>query len=399
MLFIFRLVLSQRSKGYGTVASELWAQCRRLGISLPQAQPVGASSLCKARHKIDEQLFLDLHGEILKQEGEAFRWKGYRLFAVDGMKINLPRPLGKFGYPFPNQDCFYPQGLVSCLYRLHDKVPVDFSLTAHGCERTAAQAHLSAVGMGDLVVFDRGYFSFEMLYAMRRSGAHSLFRIPDNSASDFQTFLDRNLDEAVISLTPSPSVRYQLVASDPSQSCEAVAMRVIRYTLKGNGYLLATTLTETRNISHQELADLYHRRWEVEELYKISKEFIVIDEFHSKNERGVRQELYAHFNLVALTRLFTSPGEELVRDGVGNSGENKFQQAVNFKNALAVVGHYLEELVLASNEMVTRAVDHVFELICHTTSAVRPGRSFPRVSKKPLKKWARGKKEKKKIQS
>ena len=392
MLFIYRLVLSQCNKGYDTVVAELWAQCQRMDIRLPQAQPVGASSLCKARQKLDEQLFLDLHERILQQNGEQpFRWKGYRLFAVDGMKINLPRPLGEAGYSFPSQNSHYPQSLVSCLYRLHDKVPVDFSLTAHSCERTAARAHLSAVGAGDIVVFDRGYFSFDMLYAVLRSGAQSLFRIPKNSVRDIQQFAESQLDEAMIAVSPSQTIRRKLAASYPGQSFEAVNLHMFRYTQKGNQFIMATTLTNARQFSRKELADLYHMRWQVEELYKISKDFIITDEFHGRNERGVRQELYAHFNLIALTRMFTIPGEELFQDGCNDTGENQHKQAINFKHSLAIFGNCLEELVLASNELVTRTVDMVFELICHTSNAVRPGRSFERVSKKPLKKWARGK--------
>ena len=47
VLFVFRLVLSRG--GYATVTAELWDQCRKLGIALPQRQPVAASSICKAR--------------------------------------------------------------------------------------------------------------------------------------------------------------------------------------------------------------------------------------------------------------------------------------------------------------------------------------------------------------
>ena len=57
MLFVFRLVLSRGQKGYATVLAELWEQCRRRGVALPQARPVAASSICKARARVDEGLF------------------------------------------------------------------------------------------------------------------------------------------------------------------------------------------------------------------------------------------------------------------------------------------------------------------------------------------------------
>ena len=49
--------------------------------------------------------------------------------------------------------------MLSCLYELAPKLPADFELHAHGNERTAALAHLAATAAGDVVVYDRGYFS------------------------------------------------------------------------------------------------------------------------------------------------------------------------------------------------------------------------------------------------
>ena len=81
MLFVFRLVLSRGGKGYATVLAELWEQCRKLGIALPQPQPVAASSIAKARARVSDDLFLDLHREILRHGESGGRWNGHRLFA------------------------------------------------------------------------------------------------------------------------------------------------------------------------------------------------------------------------------------------------------------------------------------------------------------------------------
>ena len=72
------------------------------------------------------------------------------------LELNLPRPLLAAGYALPSEQAHYPQGLLSCLYRLHSKLPVDFDLLAHGNERAAALAHLQALAPPDVVVYDRG---------------------------------------------------------------------------------------------------------------------------------------------------------------------------------------------------------------------------------------------------
>jgi hypothetical protein len=58
--------------------------------------------------------------------------------------------------------------------------------------------------------------------------------------------------------------------------------------------------------------DIYYSRWGVEELYKVSKEFIIVDDFHGKSERGVKQELFAHFVLITMNRLCSNKAEDQI---------------------------------------------------------------------------------------
>ena len=386
MLFVFRLVLSRGEKGYASVVAELWEQCRKLGIVLPQREPVAASSICKARQRVHEDLFLELHREILRHGGEGARWRGHRLFAIDGTKMNLPRKLVDAGYPLPNDCAHYPQGLVSCLYRLDTRTPVDFSLCPHACERTAALGHLHALEAGDVVVFDRGYFSFELLYAVLRTGAHPVFRLHNNSAGAFKAFIQGNGAETVVAAAPGPDARRTLARRRPGERFDPVDMRLVRCTTDSGAYHLGTTLLDAGRVSADDLAELYHGRWSIEELYKVSKHIIAVDEFHGRTERGVRQELYAHFNLIAMTRLLSGPGDKLLAQ---TREQGRERQRVNFTNAIAIVAANLEELVLAQAEALAETVTRMAKGILKVRSRLRPGRSYPRKSVKPAGKWVR----------
>ena len=113
VLFVFRLVFAPDRQGYALTLAELWEQCRRLGVALPQPQPVSASSICAARAKIHADVFRRIHRAILEQaprETAGQLWHGHRIFAVDGSKLNLPRPLAQEGYRTPSSNAHYPQG-------------------------------------------------------------------------------------------------------------------------------------------------------------------------------------------------------------------------------------------------------------------------------------------------
>ena len=338
MLFVFRLVFAPRRQGYTTTLAELWAQCRALEVPLPQPRPVSDTAMSKARPKLDENVFKQFHAEILRRaEQPGPRWRGHGVFAVAGCQLNLPAPLTAAGYDPPG-----PQGLLSCLLRLQSRLPVDFDLAAHGNERLAALAHLPALEPSDLVVYDRGYYSFGLLCAHRERGLHAVFRIRRGSGQAFDRFLASRRTDTVAAILPGPDTLRDLSRKYPGREWRAVRLRLVKYTRGTTEYAFGTTLLERRRYRVDALADLYHARWGIEEMYKISKQFLEIEHFHGRSERLVKQELFAHFNLIAMTRLLTNRDAALC----AGAGPGQPVPQANFKHSLAALAQHLEGLLL-----------------------------------------------------
>ena len=136
--------------------------------------------------------------------------------------------------------------------------------------------------------------------------------------------------------------------------------------------------------------DIYHSRWGIEELYKISKEFIVIDDFHGKTERGVKQELFAHFVLITMNRLCSNKAEDQLSKifaPLSKKDESKPQIKINFKNCLATVSRHLEEIIFVPVNCVKGVIQQIVSSISRYSQKVRPNRSYLRKSMKPIKKW------------
>ena len=227
---------------------------------------------------------VSLNAELLRRADETGRgplWKGHRLFAVDGSKLNLPRPLIKVGYRLPSDNAHYPQGLLSCLYRLRSRVPVDFDLVSHGDERKAAGSHLHALSENDVVVYDRGYFSQALLREHLARGLHPVFRLRVNANGAVAAFADSTETDTVVE-----------IAARPGREEPLMRLRLVKYTVSGSAYLLGTTLLDRDQYRIAELSDLYHERWGIEELYKVSKQMIGIEDFHGQSERGVKMAYF-----------------------------------------------------------------------------------------------------------
>ncbi len=381
VLFIFRLVFSKNNQGYGATISELWDQCRSLGISLPQASPVAASAFCAAGHKMDEKIFTILHREILKhykQSNRDYHWKGHDIFAVDGSKMNLPRQLIKQGYRTPSGNAHYPQGLLSCLYQLKSKIPIDFELVSHNDERKLALAHLTSLSKNDVVVYDRGYFSYAMLDEHVKQGIHPVFRLKNKAGKIIDIFIASDENDKVVEI-PNPEVGKKGVDN------KAISMRLVKYTVAGTTYILGTTLLDQKKYCIEDLSNIYHSRWGVEELYKVSKQLMTIEEFHAQSERGVKQELFAHFILITLTRIFSNHSEDHFNTSKQLSkGE---ETKANFKNALVTVARNIEGLLLQQVALVSKTINSIIDSISSCRQKVRPNRSYDRRSRKQIGKW------------
>ncbi|MBW2602874.1 MAG: hypothetical protein JRE28_00980 [Deltaproteobacteria bacterium] len=67
-------------------------------------------------------------------------------------------------------------------------------------------------------------------------------------------------------------------------------MRLIRIENAGKIQVLITSLTDTKLYPYEVFADLYHKRWPVEEDYKIIKCRIEMENFSGQSALSVYQE-------------------------------------------------------------------------------------------------------------
>ena len=327
MLFVFRLVFAPDRRGYATLLGELWDHCRQLGVALPQPRPVSAAAICKARAKVAAAVFRQAHRALLAQvprDAPGTLWRGHRVFAVDGSKLNLPRPLEQAGYRRPCDAAYYPQGLLSCLYQLRARLPFDCDLHAHGDERRAALAHLDALAPGDVVVYDRGYYAFQLLHAHCQRGLHAVFRLQRNASSLIRAFILGDRREQHVTVQPSDTARRRC----PQAVLRPCRLRLVKYSIGEKTYALGTTLLDRRRYRPADLAKLYHARWGVEEHCKVAKQMLRLEAFRGRSERLVRQEVYANATLVLLARLFANHGEAQWRSAPDGHGRPAVQASL-----------------------------------------------------------------------
>jgi hypothetical protein len=408
VLFIFKLVLCKHKQGYNSILCELWDSAEGNMLELPQKNPIAASSICEARQKMPENIFQKINEEILqywRKNKPASTWRGHEVFAADGLKLNLPHELSKEGYHiYDKEHRHYPTGLVSVLYHLGERMAYDFVLQSHMDERRCVIEHMDKMSLGDILVLDRGYFSYLLLFKSLEKGIHVVCRIQCGTVNgEIKKFLDSEKTDAIIKYYPSETVKSDLRKRGFDLDFKKIPLRLIKYTINDEIYVCATTLVG-ENYPTEEFSKLYHGRWGIEELYKISKHFLDIEGFHSKTERGVKQEIYAHLLLINIARIFESEAKGNAKSSATDDFshelrdnywqdfcENLQKIKVNFKNCLLVVGRHMEQLFLASSFVINKWLPKAIAAIVRVRQKIRPGRHYLRHSFKPITKWARNK--------
>jgi len=395
IFLIFRLVFSKNSQGYGTTIEDFWANCHRMKFPLPQKKPISAAAFTEARKKLDENIFKTLNTRIIQasqpDQEDAYRWFTHRLFAVDGSKLNLPRPLTQQGYKTPTEKSHYPQGLLSCLYQLKSKVPYDFDLVNHGNERQCALAHLKTLNENDVVVYDRGYFSYAVLYYHIQTGIHPIFRLQKGLYHEIDDFRLSNISDQIVQLLPSKETQRAIRKQYPNITFAPLNLRLIKYTIADETYCLGSTLMDTQ-YTVEDFKAVYHARWGIEELYKVSKNFIDVTDFHGRSERTVKQELFAHFVLITMSRLCANESENLLAKLFSPMDREKEtpsteKRQINFKNTLATLSRHLEDFMFFPARCIKVVMDEIIGSISRHHQKARPGRSYERKSMKPESKW------------
>jgi len=251
-------------------------------------------------------------------------------------------------------------------------MPFDFDLVSHANERICARHHLHTLRENDVVVYDRGYFSCAMLYQHFNSKIHAVFRLQKNSCTVIRDFFSSRDTDIVVTIYPSSKKRREIMLKHPELEIVPIQTRLIKYQIGDNTYCLGTTLIDQNRYSNiQDFIDIYHARWGVEELYKVSKRIFIIEDFHAKSERGVKQEIFAHFVLITMNRIFANQADADLNQS-NNSAINATEHEspalkaqmytikTNFKNCIHVFSRSIEELLLLQTKMTT-----VVKRACH----------------------------------
>ncbi len=396
ILAIYRIVFANNFRSYDSILCDLIDNANTHGIKLSFKQKLLPTTFCEARKRFKADTFKEINTRALGiyeqhiDKREDYLWKGRRVFAVDGSKINLPRETmneDKGNYRLPCKNAFYPQSLLSCIYRLKVKITYDVTFSNTMDEQSEAITHLKALKPGDVVIYDRGYISYALLYWHNRLNIDAVFRLKKQSFKQINEFIKGSIADNTTGIGPSKKTFSNIKKKHPEiEKLELYPLRMMKYRIGNKTYYIGSTIID-KNITISDYSEAYHARWGHEELYKTLKTHIDGIEFHGRCEEFIKQELFAALGILTLNRIMTNYAEELLDENETFNCSFERKRKVNFKGQLDNLLRIVEPVIASDSKQLESLLKKNNERAVRGSYKYRGGRKSIRKSHRKINKW------------
>jgi hypothetical protein len=228
----------------------------------------GKSGISQARTRLGWEPVRQLHDEVVKpiavRATRGAWYRQWRLVSLDGSTLDVADEAGNeaaFGRPGASRgSSAYPQIRFVSLVENGTHVLFGSQMAGYGTgEITLAKAVLASLQPGMLCLADRQFFGFALWNLAQDTGADLLWRVKKN----MRLACEKRLPDGSYFSHIYPSER------DWRRKTNGVLVRVIDYCLDGVAdaepiYRLVTTILDHKMAPAEQLAALYHERWEIE---------------------------------------------------------------------------------------------------------------------------------------
>jgi len=354
-------------------------------IAPSKHKSVSNSAFNQARMKIKPELFKHFVSTLNKQfytdnDERVILWNNFRLISCDGSYLTLPitKEIIKEYNTFTNQNTTQVViGRTSVLYDLENHMILDGVLSPYKTgERQLAIEQLKSLknsGYNELVLLDRGYPSFDLIYQLKKWKIDFVIRTKANFSNQINEFAQSSLTDTEMEIKPGKNASLLSKLYGKKDSIKVRSVKIILDS--GEQEILITSLQNTKDYPVEIFKDLYFKRWGIETLYDKLKNKLLIEEFTGYSKTTILQDFYCTLFLSNIQSLLVSEANEELK----NKGENNkmYEYKVNTNLSIGFIKTRLVELFLKDSD-TENVLNELDKLFLKNLIPLRPNRSFPR---------------------
>lgn len=241
-------------------------------------------------------------------------------------------------------------------------------------ERDLALAHLEHCKDNDLILYDRGYPSYDLIHRLTERGLDYLMRAKTSFSGltiDFEKSKKKSL---AVEIYPGKNAKLtdkQYTKNSP------IKVRLIRVELvSGQVEILMTSLLDSNAYPTSQFKQLYFKRWVVETFYDELKNKLKIEHFHSGySNQSIQQDFKAALFVSNVQTLIVSELEDELKEG--NRGK-KYDYKINTNISYGLLKNRVVTLFLYERSKGNDMVEELKGLFKSHLVPIRPNRKFER---------------------
>lgn len=343
---------------------------------------VSKAAFTKARAKLKHGAFVELSDIIVDtfyKSGPAKKdWKGYRLIACDGSKAELPNSkeiVEKFGVHSVRSDGKIVS--VATICELYDPLN-NLCIAARMDGYKISESELfwrmlqeKEFSKGDVFICDRYFYSILLILYLKKLGIDFCFRIKSSSRM-VKSLKKRKKLDGIFDVSLRREFKKQAADLDITEQTIKCRVSIIKLENGTEEYLL-TSFADQKNISMEDLKELYFLRWRIEENYRKLKHKVCLENFSGKSVESLYQDFYAKVFIINLTSALIHPVDHLLSE----SPKEKYIHKVNFTDALSKTKYVPIKLFLEKN--IKGIIASLHQWFLKSTIPIRKGRRFGRI--------------------
>lgn len=342
------------------------------------------SAFVQSRKKISPKVFSYLSNVIVEEfytdnDLSVKLWKGFRLLAVDGSHLILPQTKELkeiYGVTTNQTKTEIVQARVSVLYDVLNNFVIDGQLSPLNIgEIQLAKNHLKATNQDDLIIYDRGYPSFDLVFEHLTQNRNFVIRVRLGFSTVVKDFVASKKTTQIVNIKPWAN---RDVSDKKYNRQTTVKVRLVLIILKdGTKEVLMTSLLNSKIYSSKLFKELYFKRWCVETFYDELKNKLKIEHFSGYSNQTILQDFNAALFVSNIQTLMVSE----IQDELNKENNTKYQYKINTNLSYGFLKNRIIDLLSGHKDMdqVNIELKNIFK---RHLIPIRPNRSNVRNTQK-----------------
>ena len=231
---------------------------------------------------IDEKLIFDYYEHLDNKINELFYKKSnsYQIIAVDGIKGNAYASTKNQSFKTTKGNDIFTFLSIGFFNVTHND-PCLLRAVEHKNERKAFINNLTVNDNPTIYVTDRGFVDKKLFIKINDSHNYFICRIRNNSL-----IINNLINEQII--------------TDYDEDLKYI--RVINYKINDNEYHIITNIP-TIMYKFDDIINIYHKRWNIEEYFKFIKGNMKMESFKERDWKSIQISVYMNFIVSKFTYL------------------------------------------------------------------------------------------------